>query len=213
MPANCRAAASLLCRDCRRYGARRATRTISSAHDVRAFFSLSIGSDPFCASSVGTPSMATAQGGLRPRGRLRLPHGFVRSSERSLLFTSKANISPVASSRLDLDLRPERACALADAELCVQPARNWVPIRQIAIGTFGAELDKAWSLRERRLACPTPKAKSQRSNPRFRPAQVSQRCCHARIHYRRPEGGSRPAARDSRELRLGPMRPGHLCPL
>ena len=79
--------------------------------------------------------------------------------------------------------------------------------------SFVAESDKAWSLRERRLACPAPKARSQRSSPRFRPAQVSQRCCHARIHHRRPEGGSRSAAKDPRELRLGPMRSGYLCPL
>ena len=60
---------------------------------------------------------------------------------------------------------------------------------------------------------PYAKSNFQRSNPRFRPAQVSQRRCHARIHCRRPEGGSRSAAKDSRELRLGPMRSGYLCPL
>jgi hypothetical protein len=84
---------------------------------------------------------------------------------------------------------------------------------ELPSASFVAESDKAWSLRERRLACPTAKAKSQRSSPRFRPAQVSQRCCHARIHCRRPEGGCRSAARDSRELCLGPMRSGYLCPL
>src|SRR5262245_8114061 len=39
MPANCRGAAFPLCRDCRRYDARRATRMIPSAHDVHAFAS------------------------------------------------------------------------------------------------------------------------------------------------------------------------------
>ena len=68
-------------------------------------------------------------------------------------------------------------------------------------------------LRERRLACPAPKARSEHSSPRFRHAQVSQRCCHARIHRRRPESGSRSAAKGARELRQGPMRSRHLCPL
>jgi hypothetical protein len=31
--------------------------------------------------------------------------------------TSQANISPIASTRLDFDLRPERACALAEGVL------------------------------------------------------------------------------------------------
>lgn len=60
---------------------------------------------------------------------------------------------------------------------------------------------------------PCAKSKSRRLSPRFRPAQVSQRCCHGRIHRRRPEGRSRSAGGDSCALSLGPMRSGNLCPV
>jgi hypothetical protein len=66
--------------------------------------------------------MATAQVGLRPRGRLRPPHGFVRSSERGLLSTSKANISPIASTCLDLDLRPTAAHCRGGEHVAIEDA-------------------------------------------------------------------------------------------
>ena len=117
------------------------------------------------------------------------------------------------TARGDSSHRGRPAPTLVNGENCATLLKRGVPIGRVPAASFVAELDKAWSLRERRLACPAPKAKSQRSSPRFHPAQVSQRCCHTRIHCRRPEGGSRSAARDSRELRLGPMRSGYLCSL
>ena len=191
MPASCRAAASLSCRDCRRYGARRATRTIPSAHDVRAFFSLSIGSDPFCASSAGTPSIATAQGGLRPRGRLRLPHGFVRSSERSLLSTSKANISPIASTKFvdrvrassrpqpDAEMGPDQADSIGKFRANRVPFRRGRGFNKRAITNvcsqwrdvrFGGRMRTA-------LAAPDKAMRKTQSAAR---AQTALRGCHGR---------------------------------
>ena len=110
--------------------------------------------------------MATAQGGLRPRGRLRRSAWLCPEQGAQSAFCLQSKHLACCERGLDLDLRPELACALVATALCVQPARNWVPIRQIAIGKFGAESDKAWSLRERRLACLAPKARLPTFEPK-----------------------------------------------